>query len=127
MSPSNGYRIGIGEIRTQRNINFTWSAVQGANGYIFTLFQESSFGGKREIIRRPPENRTSWTLDDIGELDRGTFYWQVEAVNSGQGGTIEQRGRPGENSFVIDIPRPGPPLQIHEELIEEELGIFYGN
>jgi hypothetical protein len=51
---------------------------------------------------------------------QGTFDWQVEAVYMRQDGGFEQRGRPGENSFDMDIPRAGP-VKI------EEPGIFYGN
>jgi hypothetical protein len=60
-----------------------------------------------------PENRTSWTTD-VKTLGRGNFVWQVEAVNIGQNNVIEQRGRVGENSFVVDIPRPGPVRIINE-------------
>jgi hypothetical protein len=109
--PAMGAIIGIEELK-QGNIDFRWSAVWGANAYIFTLYEETG-GGRRQITRIGPENRTSWTTD-IKTLGRGNFVWQVEAVNTGQNNVIEQRGRTGENSFVIDIPRPGP-VRIIEE------------
>jgi hypothetical protein len=118
MQPLTGHLIGIDYLREAKNIAFTWSAVQGANAYVFTLYHDT-VGGRRLIIRRPAENRTNWTLDDLTTLGRGTFVWQVEAVNRNSGGTIEQRGRIGENSFVIDIPRPGQ-VQI------ENPGTLYG-
>jgi hypothetical protein len=93
--------------------------VQGANAYIFTFYQQTA-NGRRQIISRPPENRTGWTLDDLSTLDSGTFVWQAEAVNRGPTGVIEQRGSIGEGSFIIDIPpRPGR-VQI------EEPGTLYG-
>jgi hypothetical protein len=58
-------------------------------------------------------------LENLAVLGRGTFIWQVEAVNRNSAGTIEQRGRVGENSFIIDIPRPGR-VQI------EDPGTLYG-
>jgi hypothetical protein len=111
--PATGQRIGIEELK-EGNVNFEWSAVQGANAYIFTLYQETG-SGRRQITRIGPENRTSWTTD-IKTLGRGDFVWQAEAVNIGQNNVIEQRGRPGVNSFVIDIPRPGP-VRILEESV----------
>jgi hypothetical protein len=105
LQPSNGYRIGAEELRTQRNIAFSWSAVRGANAYIVTLYQETN-GRRRKITGTDqPVSRASWTLDKLSVLDRGTFIWQVEAVNTA-GGSIDQRGRPGESTFIIDIPRP---------------------
>jgi hypothetical protein len=104
--PLSGHRIGIEQLRESDSIVFTWSAVQGANAYIFTLYQNTS-NGRRQIIRVPPENRRNWTLENLAALDRGTFFWQVEAVNMNSAGTIERRGSIGENSFIIDIPRSG--------------------
>jgi hypothetical protein len=118
LRPALGYRIGIEELRTQTSIVFSWSAVQGANAYIFTLYAETE-SGRRQITQTAPENRTSWTMENISTLGRGTFVWQVEAVNRSSSGTIEQRGRIGEGTFIIDIPRPGI-IQI------EEPGILYG-
>jgi len=118
MRPIQGYRIDINRVRNQRNIVFTWSAVPGANFYTFSLFRISPTG--RELINRVnTENRTTWTLDDIAALSRGTFAWQVEANFRNQAGNIEQRGRIGENTFVIDIPVPGVEANIP--------GILYGN
>jgi hypothetical protein len=107
--PVNGQRIGVEELKAQRTIVFSWSAVQGANAYIVTLYQA---GSRRRITgSNQPVSRTNWTLDNLSVLDRGNFIWQVEAVNTA-GGNIDQRGRPGENSFIIDIPYP---KQVHIE------------
>jgi hypothetical protein len=119
MLPANGYRIWIEELKVSRDIVFSWSAVPGANAYIFTLYQETP-DGRRQIMQNAPDNRTSWTLANIGMLDQGTFFWQVEPVNMDRGGTITQRGRVGENSFVLDVPALGP-------VWLEETRIFYGN
>jgi hypothetical protein len=121
--PAGGHRIGIEQLRESNSIVFTWSEVQGANAYIFTLYQvtegnPNTSGSRRQIIRVPPGSRRSWTLENLATLGRGDFVWQVEAVNISSTGTIERRGRVGENSFIIDIPRPGP-VQI-EEIRNEE-------
>ena len=117
--PVTGHRIGIQELRSQRSINFSWSPVQGANAYIFTLYQQSA-AGRRQVMQRPPLNSTMWILDDIAELGQGIFFWQVEALSVNQSGTILRRGSVGESSFTVDIPSPGPVLL-------EEPGILYGN
>jgi hypothetical protein len=81
---------------------FSWSEVNGANAYIFTLFQETN-NGKKQIVRTdPPLDRPRRTLD-LTLLDEGNFVWQVEAVNI-RNGTIEQRGRIGESTFYVDVP-----------------------
>jgi hypothetical protein len=103
--PSTGYRIGIEQLKESDRIVFSWSAVPGANAYIFTLYQDTG-RGRRQIIQVPPENRQNWALENITALGNGTFSWQVEAVNRNSTGTIEERGRIGENSFIIDIPWP---------------------
>jgi hypothetical protein len=117
--PPGGHRIGIEQLKESNSIVFSWSAVQGANAYIFTLYQNIG-SGRRQIIRVPPGSRRSWTLENLATLGRGDFIWQVEAVNISPTGTIENRGRVGENTFIIDIPRPGP-VQI------EDPGTLYGN
>ena len=106
LNPPEGHRIGIEHMKESNSIVFTWSAVQGANAYIFTLFKITD-NGRRIIIRVPPGNRRNWTLENIETLGDGAFVWQVEAVNRSSDGTIERRGRIAENSFIIDIPRSG--------------------
>jgi hypothetical protein len=103
--PAEGYRIGIEELK-EAVIHFRWSAVQGANGYIFTLYQEAG-GRRRQITQIGPENRTSWSTD-IKALGRGNFIWRMEAVSVGRNNVIEQHGNPTESRFVIDIPQAGP-------------------
>jgi hypothetical protein len=118
LQPPGGHRFGIEELRNQSAIVFSWAAVQGANAYILTLYEEGD-NGRRRIISRPPENATRWTLDNLSTLGRGNFSWQIEAVNRGSEGAVEQRGRIGEGSFIIDIPRPG-------RVEMEDPGTLYG-
>jgi len=117
LRPARGYRVGIEELRAGRKIDFGWSAVPGANNYIFTLYRQSA-AGRRQILRRELGNRTSLTLDDLTMLDRGTFIWQVEAAE-GRGGAIRRRGRPAENLLVLDFPLPSAPTVQIEELPQE--------
>jgi hypothetical protein len=109
--PIEGYRIGIEEAK-RGNINFRWSAVPGANAYIFAIYQETA-DGRRQITQIGPENRTSWATD-VKTLGRGNFVWRVEAVSVGKDNVIERHGNPGENRFVVDIPQAGPARIISE-------------
>jgi hypothetical protein len=118
LQPTGGYRIGIEELKTQARIVFSWSAVQGANAYIFTLYQQIS-NGQRQIIQRPPEDRTSWTLDNLSTLDSGTYVWQVEAVNRNSTNLVEQRGIAGAGTFTLDVPDPSTVRIV-------EPGLLYG-
>jgi len=109
--PAEGYRVGIEELKKE-NITFSWSAVKGANAYIFTIYQEIN-GARRQVLQIGPENRTTYTAE-IKTLGRGNFIWRVEAVNVGQDNIIDQHGISGENSFIVDIPRAGQ-VQIPED------------
>jgi len=118
LQPANGTVFGLQNFRTQRSIAFSWSAVQGANTYIFTLYQQTA-SGRQQIVSQTISNRTNYTLTDLRLLDRGTFTWQVEAVNT-RANAIEQRSAIGESTFVIDFPSSAP-LQV------EDSGVLYGN
>jgi len=118
LRPAAETSLGLQELRSQRTIVFNWSTVQGANAYIFTLYQQTT-AGRRQIVSETI-NSTSYTFTDLRLLDRGTFVWQVEAVNSGRTNAIEQRGTAGESTFIIDFPSSAP-LQI------EGAGVLYGN
>jgi hypothetical protein len=116
--PADGHRIGIEELKTQRNITFKWSAVSGANAYVFTLYEQTENG--RRQINRAIVAAPAWTLEDISTLHRGAFIWRVEAVNRNSRGTILRRGTTVENTFIMDIPHPHP---VHIE----DPGVLYDN
>ncbi|MCL2441425.1 MAG: hypothetical protein FWD14_06760 [Treponema sp.] len=119
MQPVNGTSFGITQLQNQRTIVFNWSPVQGANAYIFILYNQTD-NGRLQVVRSTINRGASYTLDNLRMLDRGSFVWQVEPIRQGRGNAIEQRGMIGESSFVIDFPSPGP---VHIE----ETGILYGN
>jgi hypothetical protein len=118
LQPTKDHRIGIEHLMESNSIDFSWSAVRGANAYILTLYERTD-NGRRQILTRPPVNNTRWTLDNLGTLGRGSFFWHIEAVNRGSSGAVEQRGRIGEGSFTIDIPRP-------KQIEIEDPGTLYG-
>jgi len=118
LQPAAGRIFGLQDFRSQRSIVFSWSNVQGANAYIFTLYQQTT-RGRRQIASQTISNRTNYSFTDLQLLDRGTFVWQVEAVNM-RANVIEQRGATGESTFTIDFPSSAP-LQV------EDSGVLYGN
>jgi len=117
MTPAANTVFNYETLQSSRDIVFRWSAVQGANAYIFTLSQQTP-SGRRQIVRTT-QSAASYTLTNLSLLDRGSFVWQVEAVNT-RGGAVEQRGRVGEGVIVLDFQLPLP-VQI------EDTGILYGN
>jgi len=117
LQPPSGGILGHEDL-SGRSVTFRWSGVQGANSYVFTLFQITQ-GSRRQIIRETINGSTVYTLNNLRLLSRGNFLWQVEPLNI-RGSTIEQRGNIGESTFIIDIPSPGA-VQI------EDTGILYGN
>jgi len=119
LRPARGTSFGLESFRSERSIAFNWSAVRGANAYIFTLYQQTT-RNKRQILRVTINSGTSYTLTNLRLLDRGTFIWQVEAVNIERANVIGRRGATGESMFIIDFPASAP-LQIENE------GVLYGN
>ena len=117
LQPPNGYRIRAETLRSQQSIVFSWQAVNGANAYIFTLYERAG-NGRRRILRSSPVERTRWTLENMSILSRNTFYWQVEAVNINQDGVIVQTGIESENFFTVEIPLP--------EVQAIKPGVLYG-
>jgi len=110
LQPARGTVFDLQYFRAQRSIAFSWTAVQGANAYIFSLYQQTA-AGRRQIIRQTINRGTSYTLTNLSLLDRGNFIWQVEAL--GRGGAIERRSAAAESTFIIDFPSSSP-LQMEE-------------
>ncbi|MDR3248008.1 MAG: hypothetical protein LBT39_04405 [Treponema sp.] len=108
------------DLRKDRSLNFQWSPVSEADGYIFTLYVEGSRPGqRRQIIRTTPLKTTTYTMGQLSLLDRGIFFWQVEAVQIADNGTVTNIGIPGENRLVIDVPVPTIPEA-------RDPGVLYG-
>jgi hypothetical protein len=121
--PEDGKVIGGAELWTNRRIVFSWNAVRGATGYLFTI--ENAETGKT-IMRRGPVAETTLVLENLTLLDVGTFIWRLEAVlaepSGEQGedeGEIIQRGEISENRFTINFGLPGTPQP-------RKPGILYG-
>jgi hypothetical protein len=119
LHPVRGSSFGFQALRRERKIDFSWQAVPQAAAYIVTINYQNPREGPERIIRTNAINATSWTLDNLALLERGTFTWQVEAVITNRSGTILRRGRIAESTFIIDIP--------HNQIEIEDVGVLYGN
>jgi len=116
--PASGFVLGPEELRLREGIVFSWSRVEGANAYIVSIMKDG-FPRRQQILQTEPISELTYTFDDYSVFDdSGTFYWQVEAV-SYRDGVVEQRGTPGENKFVLDVPRPG-------RVKTKKTGVMYG-
>jgi len=117
--PTSGFVLGPEELSKRDGIVFSWAKVEGANSYIVSILKDG-FPRKQQILQTDPIKESTYTFEDYSVFDdTGTFFWQVEAI-SYRDGIVEQRGTPGENKFVIDIPRPG-------RVITKKMGVLYGN
>jgi len=103
--PADRHVIDPEQLRASSSVTFSWNAAPGANGYILTIFQGSG-AARTTMTQTPILNKTTYTVDDIRQLGRGDFFWQVEALYVMNSGSIEQHGRLQENRFTIDIPAP---------------------
>ena len=113
--PPDRWVMGPAELQESRNIVFAWSPVEGANRYIITVLRE----GEGEALAEAGTEELSWTLEDLRVLGRGNFVWRLEAVFQGSDGFVEQRGRPAESRFTLNVPQPG-------RLQPGETGTLYG-
>jgi hypothetical protein len=116
MSPADRHVVGPEQLKTDRRLVFSWNAVPGANSYIFTLLEETGEGSR--LILSVEGRQSSYTIEDLRFLERGSFVWQVEAVRRTEN-RIEQRGRPGGNRFTVDVPVPENPRV-------RDTGVLYG-
>ena len=107
------------EVPVSESIVFSWNDVEGANGYILTIYDEQD--GIRSIVQVTQVLKESrYTLQDIRTLGRGTFFWQVEAVYAANNGSIERHGELFPNKLIIDVPFP-------TRIRAGDSGILYGN
>jgi hypothetical protein len=119
-NPSPGADAVIGPAQLgERSLVFTWQNVEGANGYIVSLYRIEE-GGSVRVLSSAPQSANSYRLEDLSLLDRGAFAWHVEAVYADEEGALRRRGETRDIRFTVDVPRPSKP-----EL--GDLGTLYGN
>jgi len=121
LEPPSGQRIGAAHLRERRNIVFSWDAVEGANSYLLTIYQDNEGSQRQQIYQINLYDLLNFTFDELGLLNHnGTYIWQVEAFYLGRDGIIERRGQTMENTLVLDVARPA-------RVRTREPGVLYGN
>ena len=119
MLPVSGYRLDAEQLRQHRNITFSWSAVEGANAYILTVYKDNMLRPV-QVFQTEVFDALNYTFDNLRLLDNvGTYTWQLEAISYNKDDIIDQRGKPGESKFVLDVPRPG-------RVRVRDMGVLYG-
>jgi len=119
MKPVSGTVIGAQELRQRKPIEFSWAEVEGANAYILTIYKDA-VPRRQQIFQSEPADKLYYNFTDFSVLeDSGAFTWQVEAVFFNDEKTIIRRGNPGQNSFTLDVPRPG-------RVRPRDAGVMYG-
>jgi hypothetical protein len=113
--PREGSTIQIGKNGT---LNFSWEETEGANGYVLSLFNEEN--PEEPLFRTEPRAGPAYIHRDISALDAGNFFWRLEPLRTGPGGTILRRGEAGQCRFRITVSRPASPQP-------REPGTLYGN
>gem|GEM_PF-728538 len=103
--PAGNHTITHAQIIADRSVVFSWDAVDGANAYVLTVFREAG-AARAPVVQTPMLRTTSYTVQDIRLLGRGSFSWSVESLHVLDDGFIEQHGDLQENRLFVDIPHP---------------------
>ena len=103
IQPENNKVIDLEQLTRDRNITFWWDSVEGANAYIFSIYQNDDT--PRLLFTAPPQADVFYIFENISLLSDGNCFWQVEAVHMDRNGVIDQRGGTGQYPFIIEIQR----------------------
>ncbi|HKL85938.1 MAG TPA: hypothetical protein VJ861_06375, partial [Treponemataceae bacterium] len=106
--PIEGMVFGAKELRTNRNIEFSWLPVPDSNRYRLSIYPEAIAPRSSYIFENITEN--SFILTDLSVLSRGNNTIQVEALYIEETGEIERSGIPVKRTITIDLP-PVKPAQ----------------
>ncbi len=98
ISPIYGNVFDVDYLSKNQYIDFAWEEVAHAELYHFTLYNQD-----KEIILERTLKSTNFHFENLEILDRGSFYWAVEATRPLRDG-IEQRGNIASFYFEIDLP-----------------------
>ncbi|MBQ9206638.1 MAG: hypothetical protein IJ158_07995 [Treponema sp.] len=91
-------------LKKNRTIQFTWRAVSGADGYIFTLTKTN--GVNRTEILSQNLTKPNFALTNLSLLSAGNFEWSVSAYKNAKGDSPALRTKRATGSFKIDITSP---------------------
>ncbi|GMO33910.1 MAG: hypothetical protein Ta2F_09890 [Termitinemataceae bacterium] len=86
------------ELLKQRRINFSWSPVDGADAYIWTLINTD----KNVEVRKYTLSDSNYVFTDLRLFAQDkNFSWQVEPVQLDENGNITLRGEIAEGIFYL--------------------------
>jgi hypothetical protein len=106
VDPGQGTVIGAEQLRASRTIRFRWEPVAGANRYQLSVYK----GEVLAVNAEKPEfalnmgNKTTFTMEDLSVLGKGTHTWIVRAESWDEANELEQTGIPARATFTIDLP-----------------------
>jgi len=103
IEPENRAVIGLEQLTRDRNIRFRWNSVEGANAYIFSLYQNDTT--PKLLFTSFPQTALFYVFDNLSLLNNGNYFWQTEAIFLDNTGNIEQRGGTVQFPFSIEIQR----------------------
>ncbi|MDR2602921.1 MAG: hypothetical protein LBC53_10820 [Spirochaetaceae bacterium] len=116
IAPANGAVITPDILRSNRQINFSWSSSRGANAYILTIYNQSDASRQNPIFTSPILRNNSYQFNSLSLLDAGAFVWQVEPIALTPEDKFEQRGQSSVSRFSININLPQSQKMPDEEV-----------
>lgn len=102
IAPAEKTVYGAEYFKENKQITFNWSAVSGADRYLFTLKTKKGEVLVEEFLDK---NITNYVLDDLSKLKITTLIWTVEAQSLYEGELLQQ-GEITPTKFDIDLPKP---------------------
>jgi hypothetical protein len=95
---------------SRRDMDFVWKPVEGAESYTFKITKE---GSTVPVYEAAHLKDCAVKLTDLSVLDRGTFVYQIEAIESASfAGEYEIRTAVVSGAFSISIPPVTAPKMI---------------
>jgi hypothetical protein len=113
-SPQNG---GIVNMSSKDILTLTWNKVPGANLYRMSLYQDIK--GKDYLIAEISDNITSYKITDLKKLDESSYYWTLQALETGKSkNDIKRKSRIVKNNFKITLGTPVDKVNVNSLKIE---------
>ena len=80
-------------------ISFSWKPLAGANLYECRLYRK---GTRKELFSRKSSSLSA-EFRDLARLDRGLYYWTLQAFETGKGGGVIRRSPEVRASFSVTL------------------------
>lgn len=106
LAPANRLVMDSQYLRKNRNILFTWQAVEGAGEYNFALYRKGPGKSLIPVMTERGLKGNSLRLKDLSVLDVGEFVWNVTAYRYAKDGFEEQHSRVSSSEFKISFDEP---------------------